>query len=200
MVSVRVLASGSKGNCTLVASSRTRLLVDAGLSCRELLRRLREAQRAAMAEPGRSDAALLLEGIVLRLLADLRREAGENSQVEFVDGGTQGLALLGYVADRPRVVILDAINLGAPPGSVHVIGGPGIDQLGTRLGNTAHEGGALQILAMANLLGQAPGRVTIVGVEPALVRTGVGLSPAVESALPQALAEAKRILADMGRE
>jgi len=39
---------------------------------RELLRRLRDAQRAAMAEPERSDAALLLEGIVLRLQADLR--------------------------------------------------------------------------------------------------------------------------------
>lgn len=39
-VSVTVLASGSKGNCTVVASSGTRLLVDAGLSCRELLRRL----------------------------------------------------------------------------------------------------------------------------------------------------------------
>jgi DNA-binding PadR family transcriptional regulator len=39
---------------------------------RELLRRLRDAQRAAMAEPGRSNAALLLEGIVLRLQADLR--------------------------------------------------------------------------------------------------------------------------------
>ena len=39
---------------------------------RELLRRLRDAQRAAMAEPSRSNAALLLEGIVLRLQADLR--------------------------------------------------------------------------------------------------------------------------------
>ncbi|GAA1297050.1 PadR family transcriptional regulator [Planotetraspora silvatica] len=39
---------------------------------RELLRRLRDAQRAAMAEPDRSDAGLLLEGIVLRLQADLR--------------------------------------------------------------------------------------------------------------------------------
>jgi len=39
-VSVTVLASGSKGNCTLVASSGTRLLVDAGLCCREILRRL----------------------------------------------------------------------------------------------------------------------------------------------------------------
>jgi DNA-binding PadR family transcriptional regulator len=39
---------------------------------RELLRRLRDAQRAAMAEPEGSPAALLLEGIVLRLQADLR--------------------------------------------------------------------------------------------------------------------------------
>ena len=35
-----VLASGSKGNSTVIASSRTRVLVDAGLSCRELLRRM----------------------------------------------------------------------------------------------------------------------------------------------------------------
>ena len=39
---------------------------------RELLQRLRDAQRAAMAEPDRSEAGLLLEGIVLRLQADLR--------------------------------------------------------------------------------------------------------------------------------
>ena len=39
-VSVTVLASGSNGNCTLISSSGTRLLVDAGLSCREILRRM----------------------------------------------------------------------------------------------------------------------------------------------------------------
>lgn len=47
---------------------------------RELLRRLRDAQRAAMAEPDHSNAALLLEGVVLRLQADLRwLEACEQS-------------------------------------------------------------------------------------------------------------------------
>ena len=67
----------------LVAAASARLadpltLVDA--QRRELLRRLRDAQRAAMAEPDRSDAALLLEGIVLRLQADLRwLEACEQS-------------------------------------------------------------------------------------------------------------------------
>ena len=59
----------------LIAAATARLadpltIVDA--QRRELLRRLREAQRAAMAEPDDSRAALLLEGIVLRLQADLR--------------------------------------------------------------------------------------------------------------------------------
>jgi DNA-binding PadR family transcriptional regulator len=39
---------------------------------RELIRRLWEVERAAMAEPEDSPAGLLLEGIVLRLQADLR--------------------------------------------------------------------------------------------------------------------------------
>lgn len=43
MVRMTVLASGSKGNSTIVSSSRTRLLVDAGLSCREIFKRMREA-------------------------------------------------------------------------------------------------------------------------------------------------------------
>ncbi len=43
MVRFTVLASGSRGNSTLIATERTRLLVDAGLSCRELLKRMREA-------------------------------------------------------------------------------------------------------------------------------------------------------------
>jgi phosphoribosyl 1,2-cyclic phosphodiesterase len=40
MVRFTVLASGSKGNCAVVSGGRTRILVDAGLSCRELLRRM----------------------------------------------------------------------------------------------------------------------------------------------------------------
>lgn len=42
-----------------------------GAQRRELVRRLREAQRAAMAEPDGSDASLLLEGVALRIEADL---------------------------------------------------------------------------------------------------------------------------------
>ena len=41
MVRFTVLASGSKGNATVVSGGRTRILVDCGLSCRELFRRMR---------------------------------------------------------------------------------------------------------------------------------------------------------------
>jgi DNA-binding PadR family transcriptional regulator len=69
---LKLIAAGAAG----LADPLT--IVDA--QRRELLRRLRDAQRAAMAEPDRSDAALLLEGVVLRLQADLRwLEACEQS-------------------------------------------------------------------------------------------------------------------------
>jgi DNA-binding PadR family transcriptional regulator len=61
---LKLVAAGASGLADPIS------IVDA--QRRELLRRLRAAQRAAMAEPDGSDAALLLEGIVLRLQADLR--------------------------------------------------------------------------------------------------------------------------------
>jgi phosphoribosyl 1,2-cyclic phosphodiesterase len=50
-----VLASGSSGNCALVATQRTRVLVDAGLSVRELSRRL----AAIGHQPERIDAVVV---------------------------------------------------------------------------------------------------------------------------------------------
>jgi len=55
MMRMTVLASGSKGNSTVISSSRTRVLVDAGLSCRELLRRMALAGE----DPSALDAILI---------------------------------------------------------------------------------------------------------------------------------------------
>ncbi len=55
MVRFTVLASGSKGNCTVVTGGRTRILVDAGLSCREIFRRMKLADE----EPGTLDAIVV---------------------------------------------------------------------------------------------------------------------------------------------
>ena len=50
-----VLASGSKGNSTVISSSSTRILVDAGLSCREILKRMALAGE----DPATLDAILI---------------------------------------------------------------------------------------------------------------------------------------------
>ena len=41
-VTLTVLASGSRGNCTVLSTSKTHLLVDAGISCRETCKRMRQ--------------------------------------------------------------------------------------------------------------------------------------------------------------
>lgn len=50
-----MLASGSRGNSALLASSTTRILVDAGLSCRELMKRMQTAGE----DPSALDAILI---------------------------------------------------------------------------------------------------------------------------------------------
>src|ERR1700689_613641 len=54
-VTVSMLASGSRGNCTFVASSRTKILVDAGISCRETFKRMK-----ALGEDPQSISAILI--------------------------------------------------------------------------------------------------------------------------------------------
>jgi phosphoribosyl 1,2-cyclic phosphodiesterase len=55
MVRFTMLASGSKGNCSVVTGGTTRILVDAGLSCRELFRRMKQAGE----DPATLDAILI---------------------------------------------------------------------------------------------------------------------------------------------
>jgi hydrogenase maturation protease len=128
------------------------------------------------------------DGLGLRLLEAL---AAEGSAAEFLDGGTQGLALLAYLANRRALIILDAVALGAPPGAVHVLQG---DAISAHHAVTAHGSNALELLAAAHLLGDLPPSVTIIGIEPACIRTGMGLSPVVEAAIPEALSRARAVL------
>lgn len=143
---------------------------------------------------------LLLEddAIGLVMLDRLRRERADLAAVaDFVDGGTQGLALLGLLSGRPGVVVLDAVGTGACAGAIHVLDRE--HALGTAAAGAApvHEGSAAPLLAVAALLGELPEWVRVVGVEPGSVRTGMGLSEAVRGALPEALDVAAAAIAVM---
>jgi hydrogenase maturation protease len=125
-------------------------------------------------------------------LASRARHWGES--VEFVDGGTQGQALLAWLEGRRALLILDAVALGATPGTVHVLEGDRVGECMPGGQMTAHGGNAGDLLRVAALLGETPGALAIVGIEPAVVRTGEGLSEAVTAALPEAVERAAEIL------
>lgn len=103
-----------------------------------------------------------------------------------MDGGTQGLALLGALDARSHVLILDAVSPrghSPAPGQVH-----DIDAGASRAtkSTSAHGSSVNELLAVAKLLGTMPPEVRLVGVEPEVVKTGIGLSDAVRRALPEA--------------
>src|SRR5450755_3720565 len=83
------------------------------------------------------------DGAGQEILARLQSDAAQwGDAVELVDGGTQGLALLGIFDGRKAVVFLDAIHLGDKPGTVHLLGGEELMRMGQRRATTAHEGSA----------------------------------------------------------
>lgn len=141
------------------------------------------------------------DGIGLTLLTELRKEAGQwGGSVEFVDGGTQGLMLLGQISGRPAVLVLDAVDVGKAPGTLAVLRQEDIDGVSVHRSTTAHEGNAGELLAAARMLGESPGEVTVIGVQPEQVATGIGLSETVQKNLPPALLAAKtELIAMVGR-
>jgi hydrogenase maturation protease len=115
--------------------------------------------------------------------------------VEVLDGGTLGLALLPELEGRDGLLLLDALALpGAPPGEVAVLGG---DQLpgAQRLLASVHQLGVLEALAAAPLVGTAPARVAAVGMVPASLETGYGLTPLAAAHLEEMVARAAGVLA-----
>jgi len=137
------------------------------------------------------------DGVGLRLLEALAAEYAPDGAVEFLDGGTQGLALIGYLADREAVLVLDAMGLGQPPGTVHVLRGEDLERFRARRASTAHEGNALELFETARMLGYQPAEIAAVGIEPQSIRTGIGFTLEVESALDEGLQQARKILEEM---
>jgi len=135
------------------------------------------------------------DAVGLRLLAML--EAAAEPGAEYIDGGTRGLALLPYLEGMRAVLILDAVGLGAAPGTVHVLRGGDLDRLHARRAATAHEGNALELLAADRLMGGGWRQIVALGVEPGRVATGIGLTPAVEAALPGASLRAVKLLREI---
>ena len=139
------------------------------------------------------------DGVGPSLLADLAKSY-HSSAVEFLDGGTQGLALLNRIAGRKAVVILDAVTTGHKPGSVRVLEGAEVIRFATSRSTTEREGNAGELLATAAFLGELPEKCYLIAVEPKELDAGSGLSRDVHRSLRSAMRQAQHVLEELVAE
>ncbi|WP_119352457.1 HyaD/HybD family hydrogenase maturation endopeptidase [Azohydromonas sediminis] len=109
--------------------------------------------------------------------------------VSLVDGGTQGLYLIQHVQAANRLLIFDAIDYGLPPGTLKLIEDDEVPRFMGAKKMSLHQTGFQEVLMLAQLTGQYPEQVLLIGCQPQdLDDYGGSLRPVVKTALEDALA------------
>jgi len=123
----------------------------------------------------------------IHALALLEQDPRVPPHVRFVEGGTKGLELVSFLSGAVYLLVLDAVDVGAPPGMVFRIA---TQDLRTLPGSgNVHELALADILNALRLMAQEPAETVLLGVQPSTTQLGTALSAPVERALP-ALARA----------
>jgi hydrogenase maturation protease len=118
--------------------------------------------------------------------------------IEFLDGGTLSFTLAVPIGQCNQLIVVDAAAMGDPPGSVRVFEGEDMDQQLSRHAKSVHEVSLADLMDMARLTDSLPPRRALIGIEPGIVDWGDALTPEVEAAIPEAMAEARALLTRWG--
>ncbi len=136
----------------------------------------------ALGNPIRSD-----DGVGVAALRCLEADRRVPGSVDLVEGGTKGLELVPYISGMSRLLVLDAVDVGAVAGTILCIRD---EELRSLPGNgNVHDLALADILNALRLLGQEPQEIVLLGIQPATTELGTSLSKSVESSL-QLLVEA----------
>jgi len=107
--------------------------------------------------------------------------------VELVDGGTAGCDLLPFMSGAEKIIIIDALKGGGPPGAVYRLTPEDCGKQTLDSTISLHDLGILTALHdLALLEGKIPPCV-IIGVEPGEIDWGMELTPEVAAVLPRVL-------------
>jgi hydrogenase maturation protease len=120
------------------------------------------------------------DGLGVHAVRRLRERHPLAHDVELIEGGTAGLLLLPCLAGARRAIIVDAISVGHPPGTLLRLTN-GDDAFST--GMTPHDVGLGDLLDAARLTDAWPDELVLHGVQPASTAMGTELSPLVAAAL-----------------
>jgi hydrogenase maturation protease len=120
------------------------------------------------------------EGFGVRAVEHLAAHYSFGPEVQIMDGGTQGLYLLPVLEDLETLIIVDAIDFGLPPATLHHVEGSAVPAtIGARK-MSLHQTGFQEVLALLELRGHAPRAIHLVGVQPVTMQDyGGGLTEAV---------------------
>lgn len=118
--------------------------------------------------------------------------------VDVVDGSTLGIELAPTIADRPGLLVFDALapTYGAP-GTVVALRDGDIERH-HRLVFSVHQLDLVDALAATELAGRAPLRFAAVAMVPASLETGYGLSPVAAAHVDEMVARAMEMLQSWG--
>ena len=133
------------------------------------------------------------DGVGIHVIRQLRLQPIA-ATINMIELGTAGLALLDTVKGFDRLVIVDAIQTGAEPGTVHVLTGDEIVKA-SHLGPT-HEADLPTVLALGRVLGDdvMPSEVIVFAVEAEDIATfSEDLSPAVAEAIPNVIRQIEEL-------
>lgn len=128
------------------------------------------------------------EGTGLHVLRRLAQDGVGGPETELMDGGTGGLHLVGELAGRSQLVVVDAAELGAEPGTVRLLAGDELERFVNRpSGWNVHDVGLPDLFAAATLLPEGlPPQRAVVAVQPASFSWSDRPSAPVAAALPEA--------------
>ena len=155
---------------------------------------MRRAGEPSIAVLGMGNLIYSDDGAGLRALWRLDKDPRLPRQVELVDGSGSGLPLVSRLAGAERLLILDAVYIGAPPGTVVRLGEE--DLRGLSGGAHVHELGIPDLISALRLMGRMPRETVLLGIQAESVALGTELSPAVESGLGRLVSESLRLLAE----
>ncbi len=103
--------------------------------------------------------------------------------VDVAESDGDGARLMDLWFGRKHVILIDAVQSGAKPGSLHVIEeGKDIHSMELFRFST-HTFGILQALKLSEALDILPGKITIYGIEGKNFASGAGLSSEIEHAV-----------------
>jgi hydrogenase maturation protease len=122
------------------------------------------------------------EGVGVRV-AERMMKMSLPPNVEVLDGGIKGLDLLYFIEGREKVIVVDAVKAGAPPGTLFRFTDK---DLAAKKGviRSAHGIDFSDVVALAHFTLTTPPQIVFLGIEPESLDASMELSPLIEENIP----------------